>query len=46
MSWIFESVEAGMSRNTSPKYRVHSGNLIIPVINERRKLMINPQSMR
>ncbi|MCX5916426.1 MAG: hypothetical protein NTX30_07055, partial [Deltaproteobacteria bacterium] len=46
MSWIFDTVEAGMSRYTSPKNRVHSGNLTIPVINERRKVTINPQSMR
>jgi hypothetical protein len=46
MSWIFDTEEAGMSRNTSLKYRVHSGNLTIPVINERRNVMISPQSMK
>ena len=35
MSWIFESVDAGTTRKTSRKNRVHSGNLMTPVANVR-----------
>jgi len=46
MSWIFDSVDAGTIRKTSPKYRVNSGILMTPVINARRNVMISPQSIK
>jgi len=46
MSWICEREDAGMSKYTLLKYRVHSGNLMIPVMTERKKVMISPQSIR